>query len=621
MAITKESDAVSTRIAIIGCGGIEAVQTEAGVKSWSNRCILGVSGDLVFFVAMPLLVLGVFAAAAAAGKAEILAAVVMTSMSLGHHFPGFLRVYTDPELFSRFRLRFIAIPLLLAMAVGTLAVYDLKGLLLILFFWGVWHGLMQVYGFARIYDAKIGDTSRLSARLDWFLCLFWFVTLTLSSFREVNLRLYCDQVGLGFLAELLLAQPLTNALLAATTIVTGVFLGHVVWRLATARPVNPLKLLMLATTLLLLFVSYRNFSKNPLVSIAMFEAYHDVQYFAIVWSFGRKQSDRKALRAVGNFLFRPRMALLYVVLIFLYGSLDSPLRYVSEGQLLRQLTTLVSVSTFLHFYFDGFIWKLRKRTIQVQPEGMPAAVGENPRSGFMDLVVQCALIGAPIALLVIFQTHRSRFELPALRLISQFVPPTAESEFVNAKLSARYGDTESAIRAYRAAVAAKPDFKDAWYNLGVLLLKTGDRQAAEVAFQKTIWADPNYPFGYLQLAMLRQNAGQMTDGIVVLENAAKRLPDNPTVLSALASALATAPSRSETDSGRAISLAERACSVATGDALCESLATLAFVYQTVGRSVDAKNAAQDALRLSAQSKNPDLKRRIAATVAPMAMAQ
>jgi len=35
---------------------------------------------------------------------------------------------------------------------------DLKGIVLIAFIWGVWHGMMQTYGFCRIYDAKVAHS-------------------------------------------------------------------------------------------------------------------------------------------------------------------------------------------------------------------------------------------------------------------------------------------------------------------------------------------------------------------------------------------------------------------------------------------------------------------------------
>ena len=51
----------------------------------------------------------------------------------------------------------------------------LHGLELVLLIWGTWHGLMQTYGFMRIYDIKRGVHDRWSARLDHWLCLAVFV--------------------------------------------------------------------------------------------------------------------------------------------------------------------------------------------------------------------------------------------------------------------------------------------------------------------------------------------------------------------------------------------------------------------------------------------------------------
>ena len=66
-----------------------------------------------------------------------------------------IRAYGDRELFARFRTRFIFGPIFL-IAVSVLSVlYGLKGLILVSVVWGVWHALMQTFGFGRIYDAKL----------------------------------------------------------------------------------------------------------------------------------------------------------------------------------------------------------------------------------------------------------------------------------------------------------------------------------------------------------------------------------------------------------------------------------------------------------------------------------
>src|SRR5262249_58677263 len=52
----------------------------------------------------------------------------------------------------------------------------LKGMVFVAFVGGVWQGMMQTYGFCRIYDAKVGSFAEVTRRLDFALCGIWFAT-------------------------------------------------------------------------------------------------------------------------------------------------------------------------------------------------------------------------------------------------------------------------------------------------------------------------------------------------------------------------------------------------------------------------------------------------------------
>jgi hypothetical protein len=56
-----------------------------------------------------------------------------------------VRAYGGRALFKRFKWR--AFAPFFCYSVHSLLLVDLKGILLVVFFWGVWHGLMQTYGF------------------------------------------------------------------------------------------------------------------------------------------------------------------------------------------------------------------------------------------------------------------------------------------------------------------------------------------------------------------------------------------------------------------------------------------------------------------------------------------
>ena len=88
---------------------------------------------------------------------EEIALYVVAFGATGHHLPGMMRAYGDRQLFRRFRTRFIVAPLFLLTVSLLSAWWQLSALLLFALLWGIWHGMMQVYGFARIYDAKAGS--------------------------------------------------------------------------------------------------------------------------------------------------------------------------------------------------------------------------------------------------------------------------------------------------------------------------------------------------------------------------------------------------------------------------------------------------------------------------------
>ena len=90
---------------------------------------------------------------------------------MGHHRPGMIRGLRRSRVVRRFRWRFIFAPnvFLLVVCVGFL-VGPQKGILLVVFFGAIGHGLMETYGFCRIDDAKT-EHSIPDAPVDFAMCL------------------------------------------------------------------------------------------------------------------------------------------------------------------------------------------------------------------------------------------------------------------------------------------------------------------------------------------------------------------------------------------------------------------------------------------------------------------
>src|ERR1700745_69497 len=112
--------------------------------------ILDSWGDRIWYVGTPLLLLPAFALAQARWSPQDIYLFVAAFGAMGHHLPGMIRAYGDRALFERFKWRFIFAPLFLIGVCATFFFWDLKGIVLVTFIWGVWHGMMQTFGFCRI---------------------------------------------------------------------------------------------------------------------------------------------------------------------------------------------------------------------------------------------------------------------------------------------------------------------------------------------------------------------------------------------------------------------------------------------------------------------------------------
>ncbi len=154
----------------------ETVPPVRAIVPKRNPWILDSWRDLILYVGTPLLIVPLFMAAQARWSAQEIYLFVAAFGAMGHHLPGMIRAYGDRALFERFKWRFIIAPIfLLAVCVG-FYFWDIKTnpVVMIVFLWGVWHGMMQTYGFGRIYDAKMGSFAVLTRRLDFATCGIWF---------------------------------------------------------------------------------------------------------------------------------------------------------------------------------------------------------------------------------------------------------------------------------------------------------------------------------------------------------------------------------------------------------------------------------------------------------------
>ncbi len=341
-----------------------SMSSSAATAKPSNPWLISPAADLCLLVATPL---AIVPAAALAGRylsPEQIFLLVAAFASIGHHLPGFLRAYGDRELFLRFRWRFLlAPPIALTVAVAFSSL-GLHGLELVLLLWATWHIMMQTYGFMRIYDLKRGRRDAMTARLDWLLCGAVFLGGIIFSqarvfgIAEILLRMGVPLPSPAWLAALRWCIGISAAVIAVVFVANSLRHG--------LSGLNPIKLLLVLATAWLYWIC-GSLTTNLLVGVAMFEVFHALQYYAIVWTYNRRLADRVGRRfGPLGFLFQSRWFLLpiYIAAIAAFGSLKLLSEAVQHPHVQMLLLAVLAASTMLHFYYDGFIWKVSQRNTQ-----------------------------------------------------------------------------------------------------------------------------------------------------------------------------------------------------------------------------------------------------------------
>jgi hypothetical protein len=359
-------------------------------------------------------------------------------LTVAHHMPTFIRIYGDVELFKRFKWAFVCGPCIaFGFALAVLAYLNLRDfpienvlvLFIFLTLWDPWHFLMQHYGFMRIYDRQNQAPRVLAARMDLLLCASWFVFVMLASGEWLvavleDLYLTAHLPVILFVPADLLAVlvQLLFAIASVTTLGYGVYLS---WCRRRGYFISVVKLALFATTFGVMFMAYTPnewiLALAPgwtfKVGFAVLGIVHMTQYLAIVWRYNRSLAAQPARARAG--LFRSLHArggwlagCGYVAVCLLYGAL---LTSVYENRWLMSLLLATGfTSTLMHYYFDGFIWKMRHRQNSEHLIAAVSAAGPNrhePGGSWWDLarqrsiamvaLRQCLYFGAPLTVLTV----------------------------------------------------------------------------------------------------------------------------------------------------------------------------------------------------------------------------
>jgi Tfp pilus assembly protein PilF len=511
----------------------QAVPAVPASASRPKLWILDSWRDLVLYVGTPLLLLPAFALAQARWSPQDIYLFVAAFGAMGHHLPGMIRAYGDRALFDRFKWRFIFAPLFLLAVCTAFFWWDLKGILLVVFFWGVWHGLMQTYGFCRIYDAKAGTFDTVTRRLDFATCVIWFATaVALSPYRLSDTLDTYYMCGGPFIPPSLVHHGQQLILFAAIA-VSVLFVLHFCRMWIIGKRHNPVKVALLITSIAFWWYC-NNLVANILVGIALFEVFHDVQYLSLVWIYNRNRVEKDSnIGGFMRFVFRRSGSLigLYVGLVFAYGSLSYFNAHLGIDTVKRILTGVVTASTLLHFYYDGFIWKVRERSTR-QSLGLSGGTADVSLGGLFPSWALHGLKWAmvfvlPLGALWFWQTHLMVPEVQRRAWLVADVPVGAKQHFDYGLALQTEGQWEQAEEQYKIALGFKPADAKSHMNLATVLMAQAKYDAAASHMEEALRLQPNSGAFRLSYASLLQRLGRGDEAGPHYEAAARLMPNSP----------------------------------------------------------------------------------------------
>jgi hypothetical protein len=353
----------------------EAVAQSAAPRAASRSSAFIVSPwyDLTFFLASPVLALvlgGLISGSVVANRplmlgghySSTLVSCFIGTFIMSHLFLVFFRSHLNPTIFKSHPLRFTVVPLTLFMAMNY-SLWFAVAVGVVATWWDVYHSSLQTFGIGRIYDMKRGNDALVGRQLDRWLNLYIYAGPILAGATLMDHVEDFDSfrdVGSVFFAAIPALVESNSSYLTWGVVGTGVpFLMYYIysyWRYSQqGYSVSYQKVALLVTTGIVSIYTWGFNTFGEAFFIMNF--FHAWQYFAIVWWSEKKNMTHRF--RLDNFSWGPAvMFSIFIGIAVAYGFWAET--FDTQSAIMFNLVIVVAI---MHFWYDGFIWSVRKKQV------------------------------------------------------------------------------------------------------------------------------------------------------------------------------------------------------------------------------------------------------------------
>jgi hypothetical protein len=299
----------------------------------------------------------------------LLTTIVLKTVIHSHLVIVFFRSHGNANVRKRWPVRFWLVPLVIFAA--TFVSLPLLGFVIIATtFWDLYHSSLQTFGIGRIYDMKagadvnVGRTHDIALNHLIYLGPFLAGPVWAPTLQMLDLM---PMLGLGWgpaLRQVLVdAQPILRAfVLVAVPIVVVAYGWHLARRIKAGDTLSWQKHALFATTAIASVLAWGMDSFGQ--ALVVVNVFHAVQYFAIVWWSERDNIGRMfGTRALplGAMWAAACLIVLGVGYGFWLGAVSD--QWAHGVWLKRGVLALTNTVALVHFWYDGFVWSVRKKDV------------------------------------------------------------------------------------------------------------------------------------------------------------------------------------------------------------------------------------------------------------------